>query len=80
MDNFVSVTSAGGRWKSSFGRDSITCKCCMSLSMQSGLINKYQTNSLSFLVSLSSGFLAKCPMIVSLQRSLARVLVVEKAC
>ena len=75
------VTSVGVRWKSSSGRNSITCKYCMSLSMvQNGLINAYLTNSLSCFVSFVSGSLAKCPIITSLERSLARVFVVEKAC
>lgn len=81
MDNFVLFTSVGVRWKNIFGRNSITCKCCMSLSMlQSGLINEYLTNSLSCLVSLFSGSLAKYPISESLQRSFARVFVDEKAC
>ena len=48
--------------------------------MQSDLINGYLTNSLSCLVSLFSGSLAKYPMSESLERSFARVFVVEKAC
>ena len=48
--------------------------------VQNGSINEYLTNSLSCFVSLHSGVLARCPMSTSLERSLARVLVVEKAC
>lgn len=53
----------------------------MSLSIvQSDLINEYLTYSLSCFVSFCSGSLAIYPMSVSLERSLARVFVVEKAC
>ena len=82
LDNYFLVTSVGVRWKTRFGRNSITCKRRrMSVSIvQNGLINAYLTNSFSCLVSFVSGSLAKYPMSVSLERSLARVLDVEKAC
>ena len=48
--------------------------------VQNDFINKYLTNSLSCFVSRVSGSLARYPMSESLERSLARVIVVEKAC
>jgi hypothetical protein len=52
----------------------------MSLYGAECLINRYLTNSLSCFVSFASGSLAKYPIRQSLERSLARGLVVEKAC
>ena len=43
-------------------------------------LNYSDTYSLSCFVSLFSGSLANIPMSVSLERSLARLVVVEKAC